>query len=75
MNVSSDCNDKMSKYYRKVFVRGKCVEFSPVVINRYLGRCEEELPEIEATDNQICKEITAKQVLHWPIKGKLSAGN
>ena len=26
------------------------------------------------TDNEICKEITAKQVKKWPIKGKLSAG-
>ena len=46
VNIPSDCNDKMSQNYRKVFVRGKCVEFSLVVINRYLGRSEEEFPEI-----------------------------
>ena len=55
VNIPADCDDKKSKEYRKVFVRGKCVEFSPAVINRYLGRSEEEQPEVEVTDNQVCK--------------------
>lgn len=29
---------------------------------------------MELSDNVICKEITAKQVKEWPIKGKLSVG-
>lgn len=50
------------------------MEFSPNVINRYVGRCEDEQHEIEVTDNQVGKEITTKQVVQWPRKGKLSAG-
>ncbi|KAK2450358.1 plasma membrane ATPase [Trifolium repens] len=51
--------------------RGKCVEFSPVVINRFLGRREDGYSEVEATNNQICKTITANQVRMWPLKGKV----
>ncbi|MCI02183.1 envelope-like protein [Trifolium medium] len=58
----------------KVFVRGKCVEFSPTVINRILGRSEEPQAEVEVTDNAVCKAITANQVKLWPKKGKLSSG-
>lgn len=29
---------------------------------------------MEATDNQVCKEITANQVDAWPMRGKLPAG-
>ncbi|XP_050889871.1 uncharacterized protein LOC127095188 [Lathyrus oleraceus] len=73
VNIPADCDKNKSKEFRKVFVRGKCVEFSPNVINRYMGRCEDEQPETKVTDNQVCKEITAKQVIQWPRKGKLSA--
>jgi len=72
INIPKDCDNNSSKDYRKVFVRGKCVVFSPEVINRYLGRIKEAYPEVEVTDNVVCKEIMAKQVKQWPIKGKLS---
>ena len=48
--------------------------FSPTVINKFQGRIEEPQVELEVIDDQVCKEITAKQVRHWPNKGKLSAG-
>lgn len=36
VNIHVDCADPRSKEFRKVFVRGRCVEFSHTVINRYL---------------------------------------
>ncbi|XP_050892009.1 uncharacterized protein LOC127097557 [Lathyrus oleraceus] len=73
LNISKECDNKWSKEFRKVYVRGRCVDFSPEIINRFLGRNEEEQVEVEASDNVICREITAKQVKEWPRKGKLSA--
>ena len=49
------------------------MRFSPSVINKYLGRSDDAQPELEETDNQVCQTITAKQVKHWPMKGKLTA--
>ncbi|XP_057443834.1 uncharacterized protein LOC130735988 [Lotus japonicus] len=37
-NIPADCDDASSADYRKVFVRGKCINFSPEVINEFLGR-------------------------------------
>ena len=73
VNITQDCDSPMSKEFRKDFVCGKCVEFSHDVINIYLGRSEEACDEVEVTDNQICKKITAKQVKQWTVKGKLSS--
>ncbi|XP_024636309.1 uncharacterized protein [Medicago truncatula] len=69
--IPKDCDSPLNKEYRKVFVRGKCVDFSPIVINRFLGRSEDEYTEVEVTDNTVCKEITSGQVTQWHIKGKL----
>ncbi|XP_058725701.1 uncharacterized protein LOC131596994 [Vicia villosa] len=74
MNIHVDCVDNRSKDFRKVYVRGRQVDFYPATINRYLGRSEEEVIELEVTDNQACMEITTDQVKVWPMKGKLSAG-
>ncbi|XP_050884906.1 uncharacterized protein LOC127088034 [Lathyrus oleraceus] len=73
VNLSEECVDGKSKEFRKVYVRGKCVNFSPLVINKYLGRPDEAQPELEVTDNKICQVITANQVRKWPLKGKLVA--
>src|ERR1043165_2699972 len=43
------------------------------MINKFLGRPDEAQPELEVTDNQVCQVITAQQVKHWPLKGKLTA--
>ncbi|KAL5128034.1 hypothetical protein HKD37_14G040362 [Glycine soja] len=74
VNIPSDITNRKSDEYQKVFVRGKCVRFSPAVINKYLGRPTEGVVDIAVFEHQIAKEITAKQVQHWPKKGKLSAG-
>lgn len=73
VNIPADCDNKKNKDFIKVFVRGKCVQFSLDVINRYMVICEDEQVEIEVTNNLVCKEITTKQVLQWPRKGNLSA--
>ncbi|XP_050878324.1 uncharacterized protein LOC127082143 [Lathyrus oleraceus] len=73
VNIYKECDNKRSKEFRKVYVRGRCVDFSPEIINRFLGRNEEEQAEVEVSDNFICREITAKQVKEWPRKGKPSA--
>ncbi|XP_050875185.1 uncharacterized protein LOC127078802 [Lathyrus oleraceus] len=74
VNISKDYDNKRSKEFRKSYVRGRCVDFSPEIINRFFGRSEEEQAEVEVSDNVICREITTKQVKEWPRKGKLSAG-
>lgn len=71
VNISKDCDNKKSKEFIKVYVRGKCVEFFPEIINGFMGRSEEEQAEVEVSDNVICREVTAKQVNEWPRKGKL----
>ncbi|KAH1215004.1 hypothetical protein GmHk_13G036252 [Glycine max] len=74
VNIPSDITNRKSDEYQKVFVRGKCVRFSPAVVNKYLGRPTEGVVDIAVSEHQIAKEITAKRVQHWPKKGKLSAG-
>ncbi|XP_058784622.1 uncharacterized protein LOC131659450 [Vicia villosa] len=75
VNIPGDCDNKRSRDYKKVFVRGKCVEFSPRIINRYLGRCEDDQSKEEVTNNVVYKEITAGQVTQWPRMKKLSVSN
>ncbi|KAH1215144.1 hypothetical protein GmHk_13G036361 [Glycine max] len=74
VNIPSDITNRKSDEYQKVFVRGKCIRFSPAVINKYLDRPTDGVVDIAVSEHQIAKEITAKQVQHWPKKGKLSAG-
>ncbi|KAK2424095.1 hypothetical protein QL285_034493 [Trifolium repens] len=71
VNIGKDCGNRLSKEFHQVFVRGKCVQFSPAVINAYLGRREYGYPGFEPINNQICKTITANQVKVWPLKGKV----
>ncbi|CAJ2652308.1 unnamed protein product [Trifolium pratense] len=62
-----------SPEYRQVFVRGKCVKFSPSVINQYLQRSTEEMADLKVTDNEVCKVITGGRLKVWPSKAKLAA--
>ncbi|XP_058776632.1 uncharacterized protein LOC131650954 [Vicia villosa] len=73
VNLSQDCGDGRTDDFHKVFVRRKCIYFSPAVINLYLGRDAEAQPELEVTDNEVCNVITGGKVKKWPIKSKLSA--
>ncbi|KAK2388742.1 hypothetical protein QL285_062388 [Trifolium repens] len=70
VNIPEDCDNALSKEYHKVYVRGKCVDFSPAIINKFLGNKEAGYAEMEVTNNQVCKTITADQVKVWPLKGK-----
>ncbi|XP_058764175.1 uncharacterized protein LOC131637593 [Vicia villosa] len=72
VNLHEDCGNKETEDYLKVFVRGKCVNFSPTMINKFLERSNDVQRELEVSDNQMCKEITAGQVKTWPVKGKLT---
>ncbi|XP_050909594.1 uncharacterized protein LOC127123419 [Lathyrus oleraceus] len=59
VNIPEDISDKNNKEFCKVYVRGRN--------NKGAG-------ELEVTDNQVCREITAKQVKVWPFKKHLPAG-
>ncbi|XP_057444278.1 uncharacterized protein LOC130736465 [Lotus japonicus] len=74
VNLSVEVGLPESVEFRKVFVRAKCVEFSPVVINKALGRSAVEFVDEELSLDVIAKEITAGQVKKWPIKKLLSTG-
>ncbi|XP_050918978.1 uncharacterized protein LOC127136472 [Lathyrus oleraceus] len=74
VNIPEDISDKNNKEFCKVYVRGKCITFSPTLINNFLGRNNEGAGELEVTDDQVCREITAKQVKVWPFKKHLPAG-
>ncbi|XP_050876646.1 uncharacterized protein LOC127080363 [Lathyrus oleraceus] len=74
VNIPEDISDKNSKEFCKVYVKGKCITFSHTVINNFLGRNNEATGELEVTDNQVCREITARQVKVWPVKKHLPAG-
>ncbi|CAJ2663818.1 unnamed protein product [Trifolium pratense] len=73
INVAADCNDPASPEYRQVFVRGKCVQFSPIVINQYLQRDSDEVAPLKVTDNEVCKVLTGGRIKVWPSKAKLAA--
>ncbi|XP_058784960.1 uncharacterized protein LOC131659853 [Vicia villosa] len=73
VNLSQDCADGKTEDFHKVYVRRKCIDFSPTVVNLYLGRDDEAQPELEVTNNEVCKVITGGKVKKWPIKSKLSA--
>ena len=74
MNIPEDISDKNSKEFCKVFVRGRCVRFSPTVINNFLGKKNEGAGELKVTNNQVCRKITTRQVKVWPVKKHLPAG-
>ncbi|MCI59778.1 envelope-like protein, partial [Trifolium medium] len=63
-----DCNDPESPEYRKVYVRGRCTEFSPDVVNQFLGRSTTPVPAILATNDDIGRILTNNQVRKWPGK-------
>ncbi|CAJ2637491.1 uncharacterized protein LOC123886451 [Trifolium pratense] len=47
-----------SPEYRQVFVRGKCVKFSPTVVNQYLQRNSDEVADLKVTDNEMIADLT-----------------
>ncbi|XP_050889266.1 uncharacterized protein LOC127094481 [Lathyrus oleraceus] len=59
VNIPEDIYDNNSKEFCKVYVRG------------IKNEGEEEL---EVTNNQVCREITVRQVKVWPVKKHLPVG-
>ncbi|XP_024634546.1 uncharacterized protein [Medicago truncatula] len=72
VNVSESFDNPLSKEYQKVYARGECVNFSPSIINWFLGINEEEVAELKVSNNQVCREITTNQVRTCPKRGKTS---
>ncbi|KAL5133799.1 hypothetical protein HKD37_03G007074 [Glycine soja] len=59
----------------KVLVREFIVNIPSDITNRKSDEYQKDgVVDITVSEHQIAKEITAKQVQHWPKKGKLSAG-
>ncbi|XP_050916166.1 uncharacterized protein LOC127131280 [Lathyrus oleraceus] len=59
VNIPEDISDKNNKEFCKVYVRGKN---------------NEGAGELKVTDNQVCSEITARQMKVWPVKKHFPAG-
>ncbi|XP_050896774.1 uncharacterized protein LOC127103566 [Lathyrus oleraceus] len=73
VNIPEDIHDKNSREFCKVFVRGKCVKFSPNVINKFLERGMDGGVDLETTDNEDVmisgrRESTAKGSLIDQLK-------
>ncbi|PNX87297.1 hypothetical protein L195_g043384, partial [Trifolium pratense] len=73
VNVPEDCDNPQSPEYHKVFVRGLLVNFSPSIINEFLGRDDARTPEVELTDGELAKAITNGHVKQWPKGKKVSS--
>ncbi|XP_057432425.1 uncharacterized protein LOC130725193 [Lotus japonicus] len=74
VNLTDDVGIPGCAEFRKVYVRGRCVTFSPAVINQALGRSAVEFVEEELSLDLVAKELTAGQVEKWPTKKLLSIG-
>ncbi|XP_050902848.1 uncharacterized protein LOC127115311 [Lathyrus oleraceus] len=59
VNIPEDIADKNNKEFCKVFVRGRKIEGAG---------------ELEVTNNEVCREITSRQVKGWSVKKHLPAG-
>ncbi|CAJ2637493.1 unnamed protein product [Trifolium pratense] len=73
VNIPIGCDNPLNKEFQKVFVRGKCVTFSPSMINKVLGNADDPHLDIDVSDNVVCKTITAEKVKTWPKKAKVPA--
>lgn len=73
VNIPKEIYERNSREGCKVFVRGKCVKLSPTIINKFLGRGTNGGVDLETTDNEVCRIITAGQVKEWPSRKHLSA--
>ncbi|MCH85828.1 envelope-like protein [Trifolium medium] len=71
VNITDECSEG-SDEFKKVYVRGKCIKFSPTTINEYQGRNNEAETEEVDLLKKVTEEITGGQIMHWPKKGLLS---
>ncbi|XP_050920360.1 uncharacterized protein LOC127137995 [Lathyrus oleraceus] len=76
VNLSEECADGKSKEFRKVYVRDKCVNFFPSVINKYLGRPDEAQPELEVRKLSLKGKLVASKLsVKYAILHKIGAAN
>ncbi|XP_057444768.1 uncharacterized protein LOC130737014 [Lotus japonicus] len=75
VNLSVEVGLPESAEYKKVYVREKCVKFSPEVINKALGRSVAVVTAEEPSLDVIAKELTVGLVQKWPKKKLLPTGN
>ncbi|MCH84151.1 envelope-like protein, partial [Trifolium medium] len=72
VNISEECDNVKSLEFQQVYVRGRCVYFSPLIINGCLGRSNEKA-EMKVSMDEICRTITGNSVTTWPKKTALSS--
>ncbi|PNX88472.1 envelope-like protein, partial [Trifolium pratense] len=65
VNIQANCGEPLSPKYKKIFVRGRCVDFSPAIINQHMGRCADNVRELEVAMKDICKTLTGNLVKAW----------
>ncbi|XP_050908533.1 uncharacterized protein LOC127122198 [Lathyrus oleraceus] len=73
INIPENISNKNGKEFCKVYVRGKCITFSPTVINNFLGRNNEGAGELEVIDNQHLQ--AGKLTVKYVILHKIGAAN
>ncbi|XP_057444209.1 uncharacterized protein LOC130736391 [Lotus japonicus] len=71
VNIPVDCNDVDSPGFQKVFVRGKCITFSPAVVNEFLMRDAVVVNEGEPSLHMVAHTLTGGLVKKWPKQGLL----
>lgn len=74
MNISPDCNIEGIQEYMNIYVRGKCVNFSPSIINNHLGKIKSLGSDKASSIDKVVKEITGGKVKQWLNKDLLSNG-
>jgi hypothetical protein len=67
VNISKDCSEGDEECI-KVYMRQRCVRFSPITINKYLGRSETNETEEVDLLGEVTKDITEGQEKKWPKK-------
>jgi hypothetical protein len=71
VNLSEECAEEGSDDYHKVHMRGRTIDFSPTVINKFLERSTESESNKILSMDKIAEEITSGQAMQWPKKGLL----
>lgn len=71
INLLEKIVDPQSPDYLKVYIRGRCFEFSPRAINEFIGRVAHVHVGPLPTRLELVKEITCGDPNGWPVKDLL----
>lgn len=70
VNLPTKMDDPSSPHFQKVHVRGKCIEFSPIVIKDFFGRVPFTTIDPMPSKPSLVEEIIGeKDKKGWPAKG------